>query len=79
MKKTLRMPPIHRSLVGQTTLLSLGLLLLALAYFVFLPLLNMDRPDPLESTVWTIRSAVLSVVDKAETPLSAVRGCRGSA
>ena len=73
MKKTLRMPPIHRSLVGQTTLLSLGLLLLALAYFVFLPLLNMDRPDPLESTVWTIRSAVLSVVDKAETPLSAVR------
>ena len=44
-----RIPPVHRSLLGQITLLSCALLLLALAYFVFLPFMEMDR-DPVENT-----------------------------
>ena len=44
-----RIPPIHRSLVVQITLLSCTLLLLALAYFVFLPIMEMER-DPVDRT-----------------------------
>lgn len=54
MKGKWRIPPVHRSLAGQITLLSCTLLLLALAYFVFLPFMEMER-DPVERTeglVW---------------------------
>lgn len=44
-----RIPPVHRSLVVQITLLSCTLLLLALAYFVFLPFVERET-DPLELT-----------------------------
>lgn len=44
-----RIPPVHRSLVGQITLLSCTLLLLALAYFVFLPFMETES-DPVEYT-----------------------------
>ena len=40
MSKSRRVMPVLRSLVGQMTLLSLALLLLALAYFVFFPILT---------------------------------------
>lgn len=44
-----RIPPVHRSLVGQITLLSCAVLLLALAYFVFLPFVERET-DPVERT-----------------------------
>ena len=44
-----RIPAVHRSLAGQITLLSCTLLLLALAYFVFLPVMDMQS-DPVERT-----------------------------
>lgn len=44
-----RIPRVHRSLVGQITLLSCTLLLLALAYFVFLPFVDRET-DPVERT-----------------------------
>ena len=44
-----RIPPIHRSLVVQITLLSCVLLLLSLAYFVFLPYVERET-DPVERT-----------------------------
>jgi len=49
MSRKWRIPPVHRSLVGQITLLSSALLLLALAYFVFLPFMEMET-DPVERT-----------------------------
>ena len=72
MKKTRRIPPIFRSLVGQTTLLSLALLLLALAYFVFLPILTMERPDPKQSTLYLASNSMFQVLNNSEEPLSAI-------
>ena len=72
MKKTRRIPPIFRSLVGQTTLLSLALLLLALAYFVFLPILTMERPDPKQSTLYLASSSMFQVLNNSEEPLSTI-------
>ena len=73
MKKTLRIPPIFRSLVGQTTLLSLALLLLALTYLVFVPILSMDRSDPVRTTLLRATSAVFQTLNNADTPLEAIR------
>ena len=69
MKRSWRLPPIHRSLLGQTTLLSIALLLLALAYFVALPLFNFPRQDPVNRTVWLIRAEALPLLDEPERPL----------
>ena len=73
MKKTRRIPPIHRSLVGQTTLLSIGLLLLALTYLVFVPILTMDRMDPVRSTMFRATSIVSWAINDPETPLEKIR------
>ena len=73
MKTAGRAPAIFRSLLGQTTLLSLALLLLALAYFVVLPLFNMPREDPLTRTVWMMRQAAFPNVDVPREPLSKIR------
>ena len=76
MKKTRRIPPIFRSLVGQTTLLSLALLLLSLAYFVFLPALTMER-DPVQDTLFFVSGNVQQVLNDSEQPLSAIRDAEG--
>ncbi len=70
MKKIRRIPPIHRSLLGQTTLLSVALLLLALAYFVVLPLFTFEREDPVIRTVWMIRAEAFRSPDEPERPLT---------
>ena len=56
-----RIPPVHRSLVGQITLLSCTLLLLALAYFVFLPFMEMET-DPVERTESLVMRPVFDAV-----------------
>lgn len=73
MKKPARTPAVFRSLLGQTTLLSLALLLLALAYFVVLPLFNMPREDPVARTVWLMRQAAFPNFDVPQEPLSKIR------
>ena len=72
MSRKWRIPPVHRSLVGQTTLLSLALLLLALGYFVFLPFLTMDLPDPKQRTMSFVTFGVFDLLRDPEKPLSAV-------
>ena len=72
MKGKWRVPPVHRSLVGQTTLLSLALLLLALGYFVFMPFLTMDLPDPKQRTISIVSFNVFDVLNDPEKPLSAI-------
>ena len=73
MKKTLRIPPIHRSLVGQTTLLSLALLLLALTYLVFVPILSMDRSDPVRTTLLRATGPVFQTISDPDKPLETIR------
>ena len=68
-----RTPAILRSLLGQTTLLSLALLLLVLAYFVVLPLFSMDRADPVNRTIWLVRQEAFPDIDQQERPLSEIR------
>lgn len=72
MKKRRRLPPIHRSLVGQTTALSLALLVLAVAFLFFLPILTMERSDPLQRTLQFVISEVLRAQANPEAPLSAI-------
>ena len=76
MKKARRIPPIFRSLVGQTTLLSLALLLLSLAYFVFLPTLTRER-DPIQNTLFFVSGNVQQVLNDSEKPLSAIKEAEG--
>ena len=73
MKKARRIPPIHHSLAGQTTLLSLALILAALGYFVFLPLLTMERADPIQLTNGRIFGEVFVALGDSEKPLSLLR------
>ena len=61
MSRKWRIPPVHRSLVGQITLLSSALLLLALAYFVFLPFVEREA-DPVELTESLVLRPVYGVV-----------------
>ncbi|MCY4155995.1 MAG: HAMP domain-containing sensor histidine kinase [Gammaproteobacteria bacterium] len=63
------LPPIHRSLIGQTTLLSLALLVLGVTLLVFLPVLTMERPDPLQRTLYLAVGAAAQAQMKADTPL----------
>lgn len=72
MKIIRNLPPVHRSLVGQTTLLSLALLVLAVALLVFLPALTMDRSDPVRSTLFLATGAAFQAQSDPETPLSAI-------
>ena len=72
MNRKWRIPPIHRSLVGQITLLSCTLLLLALAYFVFLPFMEMER-DPVERTEILVRLPVSETLfSDAKMPLDTI-------
>ncbi len=64
---------IYRSLAGQTTLLSLALLLLALAYFVFAPILGTERPSPLQRTSSLVAIAIAEALFDPERPLSELR------
>ena len=73
MSKSRRVMPILRSLVGQMTLLSLALLLLALAYFVFFPILTRDPPEPLERTISLLGGAVFQVMADSDGSLSDIR------
>jgi len=63
------LPPIHRSLIGQTTLLSLALLVLGVTLLVFLPVITMERPDPLQRTLYLAVGAAAQAQMKADTPL----------
>ena len=72
MKLNMRIPPLHRSLVGQTTLLSGALLVLAVTLLVLLPLLSMERTDPLQRTLYLATAAAAGVQDNAEAPLSSI-------
>lgn len=72
MNRKWRIPPIHRSLVGQITLLSCTLLLLALAYFVFLPSMEMER-DPVERTEFLVLLPVSEALfSDAKMPLDTI-------
>lgn len=72
MKRRWRIPPVHRSLAGQITLLSCTLLLLALAYFVFLPFMEMER-DPVERTEGLVlRPVIEALFSNGEIPLDAI-------
>lgn len=72
MNRKWRIPPIHRSLVGQITLLSCTLLLLALAYFVFLPFMEMER-DPVERTELLVSRPVSEALfSDAKMPLGTI-------
>lgn len=67
-----RIPPVHRSLAGQITLLSCTLLLLALAYFVFLPYMEMER-DPVENTETLVTLPVLEALfSDTKMPLDSI-------
>ena len=72
MKIIRNLPPVHRSLVGQVTLLSLALLVLAAALLVFLPALTMDRSDPVRRTLFLATGAALQAQSDPETPLSTI-------
>ena len=72
MSKAGRMPPIHRSLIGQTTLLSLVLLVLVVALLVVLPVLTMDRSDPLQRTLYLALSAASRAQIDSGAPLEAL-------
>ena len=76
MKKARRIPPIHRSLVGQTTLLSLALLFLASSYLVFVPIFSMDRPSPLQTTMLRAAGAVFQAISDPDTPLESIRDAK---
>lgn len=72
MNRKWRIPPVHRSLVGQITLLSCTLLLLALAYFVFLPFMEMQT-DPVEHTEALVSLPVSEALfSDPKTPLDAI-------
>lgn len=67
-----RIPAVHRSLAGQITLLSCTLLLLALAYFVFLPVMEMEG-DPVERTEDLVTRAVWEALSSdPKMPLGAI-------
>ena len=72
MNRKWRIPPVHRSLVGQTTVLSLALLLLALGYFVFMPVMTMDLPDPKQRTLTLASISVFEALSDPEKPLSSI-------
>ncbi|MDE0129212.1 MAG: HAMP domain-containing sensor histidine kinase [Gammaproteobacteria bacterium] len=72
MSRKWRIPPVHRSLVGQITLLSSALLLLALAYFVFLPFMEM-KTDPVERTESLVLIPVLETLfSDRKIPLASI-------